>query len=434
VPLDYADPAGPRIDLAVARASTADPDHRIGSLLLNPGGPGAPGLDLVQYAAGQLPESITDRFDIVSWDPRGVGRSTAVDCGSDLDARFAVDSAPDDPAELAALEQAAANLVTACVQRSGDLLRHVSTDDTVQDLDVLRQVLGDAGLNYVGFSYGTYIGAKYAERFPDRSRALVLDGAIDPALPVDDVAVEQAVAFDASLGRFFDWCRQRSSCAFHGGGDVRAAYDALAARIDADPVGEGSSLVGPTQLDLAVASVLYSGAEQFPRVASALRALERGDAGRIRSLYNLYVGKSGGEYDGTWASFVAIGCADGPNLSLAEMEALQRRAAVEAPEFGAANIGLGYECATWPYPPARTGPETIRAETPHPILVVGTRGDPATPFAWAESLTAQLGNARLLAVEDTTHTSSLNGIPCVDDVLTAYLVDLRAPVSGTACR
>ncbi len=362
----------------------------------------------------------------------GPGRAEPVDCGTNLDARFATDSSPDDPAELAALEQSAKDLVAACVRRSGDLLAHISTADTVQDLDVLRAALGDDRLTYMGFSYGTFIGALYAQRYPDHVRALVLDGAIDPALPVEDVAIQQAQGFDASLARFLAWCHARSSCAFHGGGDVRRAYDALVRKADAT-TGGGSDRLGPTQFDIAVAAVLYGGEPEFPTLASSLRADEQGDTSRLLSLYDSYVGKTGDSYDSEWPAFIAISCADGPNLSVAAMEALQRRAAAAAPDFGAANIGLGFECAYWPYPPTRTAVGPVHAQTQVPLLVVGTRGDPATPFSWAESLTNQLGTARLVAVDDSTHTASLNGNRCLDAILVRYLVDLVPPASGTAC-
>jgi len=433
VPLDYAKPKGRHIDLAVVRSSTAAAGRRIGSLLVNPGGPGAPGIDLAGYVSAQLPKAITDRFDVVAWDPRGTGTSSPVDCGANLDPVFAPDSSPDDPAELAALEQAAKDMVATCVQRSGDLLRHISTADTVQDLDVLRAALGDDRLTYAGFSYGTYIGTLYAQRYPEHVRALVLDGALDPALSVEDVAIQQAQGFDASLARFIDWCHDHSSCTFHGGGDVRRAYDALAHEADASPSGSGATYFGPTQFDIAVSAVLYGGVPEYRLLAGALHAYERGDPSRLRSLYDSYVGRTGSTYDSEWPAFIAISCADGPNLSQAATEDLQRRAAAAAPDFGSANIGLGYQCAYWPYAPTRTtvGPIAIRTQVP--VLVVGTRGDPATPFAWAESLTAELGTARLVAVDDATHTASLNGNTCLDAILTRYLVDLVAPVSGTSC-
>lgn len=432
VPLDYSKPAGRTIGLRVARAQRASSD-RLGALVANPGGPGASGLDILDYLSAQLPSEITDRFDLVAWDPRGAGASEPVDCGTDLDARFAVDSSPDDPNELAALEAAAKRFVDECVQRSGDLLRHISTADTVRDLDVLRAALGEERLTYVGYSYGTLIGARYAEAFPTRVRALVLDGAIDPTRPVEDIAIQQAQGFDASLARFFAWCAGRRSCEFHGGRDGRDAYHRLVAQIDANPIGAGSRRFGPTQLDVAVAALLYSGAEGYTQLAGGLHALENGNAGPLLAIFDFYVGRQGGSYDAEWPAFIAISCADGPNLTLAQTEALQQRAELAAPEFGAGNIGLGFECASWPYPPQWSAPTPAHAATATPIMVVGTRGDPATPFAWAEGLAAQLGNARLVAVDDSTHTATLNGNACLDRILTRYLVDLVPPLAGATC-
>ena len=434
VPLDRSAPKGARIDLAVARASRAKSDERIGSLLVNPGGPGASGLDIAGYIASKLPKSITDRFDVVAWDPRGSGKSAPVNCGNELDGRFVVDTAPDNPGELAALEAAAKRFVDACVTRTGDRLRHISTADTVADLDDLRIALGDDRLTYLGLSYGTYIGGLYATTYPMHVRALVLDGALDPTLSAEDVSVQQAKGFDDSLTEFFGWCRSRTSCAFHHQGDPARAYDALVQRIDARPIGSGSARFGPTQLDIAVAALLYGGASGYRQLAAGLHDLEGGTATALAAASDQYLGRtSDGHYDDEWAAFIAISCADGPNLTLAAAEALQRRAAVEAPHFGAGNVGLGYECSFWPYPPARTGPTTFSAPTAPPIVVVGTRGDPATPIAWARGLATQLGSGRLVTVDDTTHTASLNGNPCLDAILVRYLVDLQVPESGTAC-
>ena len=434
VPLDRSAPKGARIDLAVARASRAKSDERIGSLLVNPGGPGASGLDIAGYIASNLPKSITDRFDVVAWDPRGSGKSAPVNCGNELDGRFVVDTAPDNPGELAALEAAAKRFVDACVTRTGDRLRHISTADTVADLDDLRIALGDDRLTYLGLSYGTYIGGLYATTYPMHVRALVLDGALDPTLSAEDVSVQQAKGFDDSLTEFFGWCRSRTSCAFHHQGDPARAYDALVQRIDARPIGSGSARFGPTQLDIAVAALLYGGASGYRQLAAGLHDLEGGNATALAAASDQYLGRtSDGHYDDEWAAFIAISCADGPNLTLAAAEALQRRAAVEAPHFGAGNVGLGYECSFWPYPPARTGPITFSAPTAPPIVVVGTRGDPATPIAWARGLATQLGSGRLVTVDDTTHTASLNGNPCLDAILVRYLVDLQVPDRGTAC-
>ncbi len=434
VPLDRTDPNGPQVDLAVARASRARDGERIGSLVVNPGGPGASGLNIVDYAASSLPDAITDRFDVVAWDPRGSGESAPVNCGSELDFRFAVDSTPEDPGELAALEGAAQDFVDACVARTGDRLRHISSADTVMDLDELRAALGDERLTFLGLSYGTYIGGMYAARYPTRVRALVLDGALDPALSAEDVSVEQSKGFDASLTEFFAWCSARPTCAFRPGGDPAAAYRALVRRIDANPLGDGSDRFGSTQLDIAVAALLYGGSASYRELAAGLHDLERGRSAALEDAVDEYLGRSpDGRYNNEWAAFVAISCADGPNLTLAAAEALQRRARIEAPYFGAANVGLGYECSFWPYPATRSGPVSFAAPTAPPIVVVGTRGDPATPPAWARGLAEQLQVGRLVTVDDTTHTASLNQDPCLDAILERYLVALQAPETGTTC-
>ena len=434
VPLDPAKPDGEKIGLAVARASQAKAGQKIGSLLVNPGGPGASGLDIVTYVSSQLPSAITDRFDVVAWDPRGSGRSAPVSCGTQLDYLFDVDTSPNDAAELVALEAAAKQFVDACVAKTGDRLRHISTADTVRDLDQLRAALGDEKITYLGLSYGTYIGGLYASTYPDHVRALVLDGALDPTLSAEDVSVQQSKGFDASLESFFTWCVPGSSCAFHSRGDPRAAYAALAQRIDAHPITNGDDIFGPTQLDIAVAALLYSGDAGYRMLGEGLRDLENGKAALLRTAFDEYVGRtSRNTYDDEWSAFVAISCADGPNLTLAAAEALQRRAAIEAPQFGAANAGLGYQCSYWPYPPTRSGPITLAAPTAPPILVVGTRGDPATPIAWAEGLARQLGNGRLVSVDDTTHTATLNGNRCLDALLIRYLVDLEAPKTDGHC-
>ncbi len=433
VPKDYAKPNGATIDLAVARASKARAGERIGSLLLNPGGPGASGVDIARYISSSLPRSVTDRFDVVGWDPRGTGASSPVDCGDHLDYLFDVDTAPDDPAELGALEGAARRFVAGCVAGSGDLLRHISSIDTARDLDGLRAALGDAQLTYLGLSYGTYIGGLYASMFPGRVRALVLDGAVDPQLPIADVAIQQAKGFGNGLDAFFTWCRSHADCRFHHDGDPAAAYDALVRGIDARPIVSDGRRFGPTQLDIAVSAFLYSGSAAYRPLADALRDLERGVTGPLAVSFDEYMGRKGETYDSEWPAFIAISCADGPNLTITELEAAQRRAAVEAPRFGAGNIGLGFQCGYWPYPATRSAPFTISAPTAAPIVVVGTTGDPVTPLSWAQGLARQLGSGRLVTVAGTTHTGTLNGNGCLDAIVTRYLVDLQAPASGTTC-
>ncbi len=434
VPFDWSQPTGRKVSIKLARGSQAERGQKIGTLIVNPGGPGASGRDFASYAAASLPDAIKKRFDVVAWDPRGTGASAPVKCGRNLDYVFAPDSAPDTPTELAALKAASKRFIDACVARNGEWLQHISTDDTVQDLDALRVAVGDPRLTYLGLSYGTFLGAKYAERFPDRVRALILDGAVDPSLSPADLTISQAQAFDVALASFLDDCARRSSCAFHHDGNPRAAYDELRAKIDAEPIATEGQAFGPTQFDLGVGALMYSGANAYSTLAGALRSLDDGSPGPLMESANLYLGRDGdGRYDSTWGSFIAITCADGPNLTLTQTDALAQRAAVEAPDFGAASVGLGYGCAYWPYPPKRTAAAAVRAPTKEPILVIGTTGDPATPLPWAEGLASQLGNARLVVVDGTAHTSSLGGNECLERIAVAYLVERRAPNGTTRC-
>jgi pimeloyl-ACP methyl ester carboxylesterase len=436
VPLDAAQPGGRQIDLALVRVPAGKPAERIGSLLVNPGGPGAPGADYAQQVASQLPQSITDRFDIVGWDPRGTGSSSPVDCGKKLDYLFNADSAPDNAAERAALEAASRRFAQACASRSGDLLGHIASIDTVHDMDRIRAALGDDKLTYAGFSYGTYLGALYAKEYPSRVRALVLDGAIDPAIPVDQVAIQQAKGFDASLDAFLKDCARQKSCAFHQGGNPRAALDAFRARIEQSPMkSDNGRILGPTQLDIALAAPLYAGAGGYHSLATALRDAEGGDPKALLGLFDNYMDRSSdGTYSPEWPAFLAISCLDGPDLQPAAADALLARAAEEAPYFGASNVGLGFPCSFWPVPPINAVAGPVSAPGTPPIVVIGTTGDPVTPIAWAENLARELGNARLVTVNGTAHTSSLDGNPCLDAANSAYLVRLQAPRSGLHCK
>jgi pimeloyl-ACP methyl ester carboxylesterase len=433
VPLDPARPRGPTIDLALARVPARNGGARLGSLLVNPGGPGVAGASFAPTVARRLPAAVRDRFDVVGWDPRGTGGSTRVQCGDRLDYLFAVDAAPDDAAQRTALERAGQRFADACAAGSGELLAHLATSDTVQDMELIRQALGDPALTYAGFSYGTYLGARYAQTFPTHVRALVLDGAIDPALDFEQTNVQQAQGFGRSLQAFLDWC-DATGCSFRQGRPARAAYDALRASIDAAPLERGGRSLGPTQLNLAVAAPLYLGRQGFPELAAGLRAAQGGDPGPLLADFDRYVGReSDGTYDGEWAAFVATSCADGPNLPVATFVAVQARAAVAAPDFGAENVGLAFPCSVWPVTAARQTPQPATAPGAPPILVVGTTGDPATPFAWAQALAAQLGSGRLVTVAGSTHTSLLNGNRCLDAIAAAYLVDGTVPAPGRSC-
>jgi pimeloyl-ACP methyl ester carboxylesterase len=437
VPLDHDRPDGPAIDLALARRRAGDPDRRAGTLVVNPGGPGAPGIPLVQQASLVFTDVVLERFDIVAWDPRGTGASTPVDCLDDLDAFFAVDRSPDTAEERAANERVASELAQGCAQRSGPLLPYLGTRDTVDDLELVRVALGEDRLTYLGFSYGSLVGARYADRYPDRVRAMVLDGGVDPAASAEEVAIAQATGFDAALDAFFEYCAD-GRCRF-GGRDPHGAFVRLMALIDAETlpaiVGGEERELGPGEADLAVANALYAGRDGWDLLADALRAAAQGDGSDLLALADAYTGRQpGGAYTNAQEALYAIGCLDQPAPPDPQaIHALAADLAAAAPVFGAPTAYLGLPCAFWPVP-ALEAPAAVRGAGAGPVLVVGTTNDPATPLAWAEALATQLESAALLVAQEEGHTAYGRGIECVDGAVEAVLLDARLPADGTRCR
>ena len=229
VPLDPAAPTAGTLDLAVIRTRARHPNARIGSLVFNPGGPGAPAVSFLRSMAAAMPAELRDRFDLVAFDPRGVGRSNPVHCQSTLDPLFDQSFEPTTVESHAALVDAVTSLASACATNNGSLLSHVSTADAVQDLERLRLALGDAKLSFVGYSYGTFLGASYA-RDPDHVRAFVLDSPVDPTMTAAEVTLGQARGFEHALDDFLADCSERPGCAFHHDGDAAGVYDRLRSR------------------------------------------------------------------------------------------------------------------------------------------------------------------------------------------------------------
>jgi pimeloyl-ACP methyl ester carboxylesterase len=437
VPLDYGAPDGPTIELALIRLPAREPSRRIGSLLMNPGGPGASAVEFVRAFAGSLDSDLRDHFDVVGVDPRGSGQSARVDCRFDMSSYYALDFSPDSADERSALIDGVQRFVDACVAAEGQKLRHVGTDDTVRDLERVRAALGDEKLTYLGFSYGTYIGAKYAAAYPGRVRALVLDGAVDPSLDAKEMQVEQSAGFERVLDGFLRWCARNRQCAFRRGGSTERAFDALRRRVDRDglvvPRTQPPRLLSPTEFELGLAAILYEGVAGYADLGDALDAADRGDGRAIAALSDGYTNRTDeGTYRGIEQAFLAISCADGPPVgSLAEVRRIEAAAALVAPRTGPGIVNNSIACALWPF----TGPEAapIRAPDAPPILVVGTRRDPATPFAWAKSLSRQLESAVLISAPGAQHTAFGLGIDCVDDTVVRYLVDLEAPRRRLVC-
>jgi pimeloyl-ACP methyl ester carboxylesterase len=437
VPLDHTLPDGPALDLAVVRAPARDRDRRIGSLVVNPGGPGAPGVAHVKALLDSLPGELRDRFDLVGFDPRGVGSSRPVSCATDIDPLFDEDFAPATEESRERLVAAFASVVESCTRSSGDLLPHVATLDTARDLDRLRAALGDRALTFVGQSYGTYLGTVYASLFPERVRALVFDGAIDPGADGAAVALGQARGFEQSLDDFLADCARRPACPFHHDGDPETEYDALRARTARAPIPARSSpsrVLNRTRFDAAVVESLYSGRAGWSALADALADAEHGDATALLARADAFVtrGADGHEHRALDA-FWAISCLDGPLVGDVDAAArLQAKAEAVAPRVGAFLVNFSLACSMWPVPPVAVPTELTATGAPT-ILVVGTTRDPATPLESARLLTRSLDRAWLLVAAGEQHASFAIGNRCVDRVVTRYLVDRSLPARATRC-
>ena len=436
VPLDWKRPDGPKIQLSLARRPANG--RRTGVLLANPGGPGGSGIELVQQSGAFVNSSVLDRFDIVSWDPRGVGKSTPVACSPNLDFFFAVDANGTDPATVRASAAASERLVAGCRRASGRLLPYMSTEATVHDMDAIRAAMQVPTIDYLGFSYGTYLGARYANEYPARVRTMVLDGAVDPAADYSDSALRQAVGFEHAFDAFLAWCRSDSSCEFARGGDPGRAYDSLMSSLagESDPatVHGRHRLLGAGEASIGVVNALYSGRDGWKQLGTALNDAARGDGSQLLALSDQYTGRRpDGTYDNETAAFYATVCLDGPvPRTIAAVTQLAKRAARVAPHFGASTVWSGLPCTYWPVPPV-SRPAPIHAAGAPPIVVVGNTDDPATPYSGAQALAKELRSGHLLTYVGEGHTAYGRGDDCIDNAIDAYLISRTVPAAGMRC-
>ncbi|MCX5212061.1 alpha/beta hydrolase [Kitasatospora sp. NBC_00240] len=438
VPLDYAKPAGGDISLTAARRLSDGSSKRIGSLLLNPGGPGGSAIEYLEAAAGGYDAGVRGAYDLVGLDPRGVGRSSPVGClsGERMDAYTEVDITPDDQAETDALVKADKEFADACRQTSGALLGHVSTVEAARDMDVLRALLGDDQLHYVGKSYGTYLGATYAGLFPARVGRLVLDGAMDPSL--DSVAGNrtQAGGFETAWAAFAKDCVKRDGCPV-GSTEQQAGerLDALFKSIDAQPLATGSGRrLTESQATTGVIEAMYA-EFLWPELRSALTDAEAGDGSGLLKLSDSYYNRDeDGSYPNLMFANMAVNCLDLPAPFGAPADVQRSVPDFEqaSPHFGRDMAWMALACGYWPV--AATGaPHTVRAAGAAPIVVVGTVRDPATPYAWAQSLAGQLESGRLITYDGDGHTAYGRHNTCVDGAVNRYLLTGQAPDNGLSC-
>lgn len=420
VPLDWARPDGATVDLAVGMIPASG--ARIGSLVTNPGGPGGSGLDFL--AADPLSPDLARRFDLVSWDPRGVGASTALRCGDQVAPFLAMDPDPDDESEQAALDRAAAAVATECGEEDSVLLAHLGTDDVARDMEALRRALGDEPLNYLGFSYGTDIGQSYAEQFPHRIRTMVLDGVVDPSVGFEDFLAAQAAAFEVAFADQAEQCAAAgvSSC---GVADLADAYDRVKAAVEVEPLRGGDEPVGPAALATAAIQTSY-GTDGWRSLGPALAAGLDGDGALLWELAASYYDVS------QFTSYAAVVCIDAPPpRDAAAYRSFADRLRRESPRFGAATANELASCATWPVPPVGTARPVVADGAP-PILVVGNTGDAATPYANAVAVASTLASGVLLTVEIDGHTA-YGSNRCATAVIDDYLIELVVPPDGTVC-
>jgi pimeloyl-ACP methyl ester carboxylesterase len=438
VPRDWAAPNGGTYDVALIRVRSRTQKNRIGSLVVNPGGPGASGIDLAVYLSygerlGGMPTAITDRFDIVGFDPRGVGRSAPIDCISDdqHEQSFALTPDPDTQAEFDAAVALNRDIAEACAREYGDGLVTFSTEQAARDMDAIRAAVGDEQLTYLGYSYGTLLGATYAQLFPKRVRALVLDGAVDPEQDLVAGSEAQAKGFERAFTNFTNWCRATpAQCPIAP--DARGAVTDALAKGDVSPVrGRDGRDATAGWISVAVVSSLYT-RPGWQSLAKAVADLRAGDAEAIFNLADQYAYREpDGTYSNMFDAFYAVNCADAESVpTLERVRQLQGEWRTKYPMFGASLATTLLPCATWtgkhdPYP---TGPATGAP----PILVVGTTGDPATPYENTAELAGMLGTGEVLTWEGEGHTA-YPSTRCIADAVNAYLIDQTMPRAGLRC-
>lgn len=424
-PLDWDDPDGEAITLSMLRVRSAAPTR--GPLFVNPGGPGIGG----KRFAASIPADAFQGYDIIGWDPRGTGESTPVRCATkeQTEAHNQLDGSPDDESEYRELLEASREFARLCRENSGRLLDHVSTLDTARDLDLLRALLGADKLAYFGISYGTHLGAVYAEFFPDRVGRMILDSAVDITGDRTDTFAEGfEVAFDAFLG----WCVRLATCPFGETIDqARSTIAAFVDGLDAAPQQVGNRTLTQTLAVVGIQSFLYGDEESYPQLIKALQSAMAGNGASLLKSSNWLTGRNDdGSYDTVAYANPAIRCLDWADAGLKRAREQWVQVQRSAPLFGRW-LGPGTGCEVWtaaPVPQYRL----VGAGAP-PIMVVGVRTDPATPYRQAVAMAGQLESGFLVTLEGSGHGAVLSGNQCILRVARDYLLHGKWG-ENTVCR
>lgn len=438
VPLDYDEPDGQEIGIAVKRYNSGGPDAP--ALFLNPGGPGGSGTAMIDWFPQSLSQRMLAAWNPVGFDPRGVNLSSAVDCLTDaeLDEYLARSFDTSTRAGLDEYSAAMTEFGQACAERTGDLLAHVDTESAARDLDILRAVVGESEtLDYMGFSYGTYLGAVYADLFTERVGRLTLDGAVDPALDVAELALGQAAGFEAAVQEYVDDCLAGPDCPLTG--PRERALEQISTLLDVTmatplPTEDPDRDLTNSLATSAILMALYD-ASLWPYLSTGLAAAMAGDGSVLLFLADFASSRlEDGTYeDNSQEAFLAINCLDYPvEGDIEDWSATAAEIAGLSPTFGDALAWTEIACAAWPHAAQKErGP--VSAVGSAPILVVGTTRDPATPYEWAVALADQLAEGHLLTYEGNGHTAYGRSNSCVVDAVDGFMLEGQLPAEGASC-
>jgi pimeloyl-ACP methyl ester carboxylesterase len=446
VPLNHAKPSGPTISIGITMSPATDKTKRIGSLLINPGGPGASGQKFARQITRGLSAEVLERYDIIGWDPRGVPGSGAIRCLSSLaeyDAYFQVDPSPDTPSEVAAIGSQVKLFADGCAKRNSlDTLRFAGTADVVNDMEDIRVALGEERINFFGFSYGTLLGLRYADRFPLHVGRFVLDGVLDPTADTAERAKQQAAGFDSAMNSFLDLCAPKGTVVcdwVKPGESAGAAFDRLVQRVDAKalPVKNrkgGVREVGPAEVLGGSLAALYNRDVGWPRLRQSLTALGKGDGSAFLELSDAFLDRSASGYGNVIDVNSAVNCVDVPaGKSMDWYERLAAELTKTSPRFGALAAFSNSACLYWPVPATGSTAPAVAKGAP-PIVLLGTLRDPATPYVWAKNVEQTLMNAALVTYDSDGHTSYLTGNRCIRMNVDTFLVQGTVPTAGTVCK
>lgn len=436
VPIDYANPADGAMQISVIRKLATG--TALGSLVLNPGGPGGSGIEYTTYAEYVVSDTLRENFDIVGFDPRGVGFSTPVECLDDeqTEEYIALDGSPDDQTEIDQAQAMSELFAQSCATNSPETYKFLDTISAARDVDILRALLGDEKLNWLGKSYGTFLGATYADLFPERVGRMLLDGAIDPTLTNEKLSYGQALGFELALTRFVDDCVTKSDCPLSASGAAGVSeVGDLLIELDANPITlDDGRLFTQAMGTLGVVGSLYDKQYGWPELRTNLGLAFDGDFSGLASSVDFYTGRqSDGSYkDNSNDAIAAVNCLDRPDRATTEeTAALASEWKKVAPNFGEYLAWSNISCSYW-QAEATGVPKEITAPGTPTILVVGTVNDPATHYAWSQALAAQLSKGVLLTLDGDGHTAYYQGSKCIDEIVDNFYLTGEAE-DGITC-